>query len=114
MASRSKGKQPSVSSEESDTEPEGVYRNTRTRTGAMAPVDYSALAKGIDVNESHSVIAESQASNASTEREAFAYMANTPEELARRFELHAQAQREQLDMIRTQQESIDTHKQMLS
>jgi len=41
-------------------------------------------------------------------------MANTPEELARHFEQHAQAQKEQLDMIRAQQESIDTLKQMLS
>jgi len=47
-------------------------------------------------------------------KEAFAYMASTPEEMARRFEQQAQAQREQLDMIRSQQKSIDTIKQMLS
>ena len=41
-------------------------------------------------------------------------MAGNPEEMARRFEQQAQVQREQLDMIRTQQESIDTLKQMLS
>ena len=41
-------------------------------------------------------------------------MAGTPEEMARRFEQQAQVQREQLDMIRAQQESIDTLKQMLS
>ena len=41
-------------------------------------------------------------------------MASTPEEMARRFEQQAQTQREQLDMIRAQQESIDTLKQMLS
>jgi len=46
-----------VSSDESDTEPEGVYRHTRTRTGAVPPVDYSALAGGIVVSESHSAIA---------------------------------------------------------
>ena len=34
--------------------------------------------------------------------------------MARRFEQQAQAQREQLDMIRSQQKSIDTIKQMLS
>jgi len=39
-------------------------------------------------------------------------MAGTLEEIARRFE--QQVQREQLDMIRAQQESIDTLKQMLS
>jgi len=41
-------------------------------------------------------------------------MASTPEEMARRFEQQAQAQREQLDMIRAQQQSIDSLKQMLS
>ena len=42
------------------------------------------------------------------------YMANTPEEVTTHFEQQAQAQREQLDVIRAQQESIDTLKQMLS
>ena len=71
---RTKGKQPIVSSDESDSEPEGVYRHTRTRTGVIAPVDYSVLARGVEVSESHSAIAESQASNSSVEKEAFAYM----------------------------------------
>ena len=39
-------------------------------------------------------------------------MASIPEEMARRSEQQAQAQREQLDMICAQQESIDTLKQM--
>ena len=59
IPSRSKEKQPIVSSDETDTEPEGVYRHTRTRTGVVAPVDYSALARGIEVSESHSAIMES-------------------------------------------------------
>jgi len=71
-----------VSSDESDTEPEGVYRHTRTRTGAVAPINYSALARGIEVNNSHSAVAESQASNSSIEKEAFTYMTNIPEETA--------------------------------
>ena len=87
MASGSRGKQPAVSSDKSDTEPEGVYRHTRT--GVVAPVDYSALARGIEVNESHSAIAELQASNSFVEKEAFVYMANTPEETARRLEQQA-------------------------
>ena len=91
-----------------------VYRHTRTRTGAVAPINYSAIARGIEVNESHSAVAESQASNSSIEKEAFAYMINTPEETARRFEQQAQVQREQFDMIRAQQESIDTLKLMLA
>ena len=73
-----------VSSDESYTELEGVYRHTRTRIGAVGPINYSALARGIEVNESHSTVAESQASNSSMEKEAFAYMTNTPEEMARR------------------------------
>ena len=95
-------------------EPEGVYRHTRTRTGAVAPINYSALARGIGANESHSAVAESQASNSSIEKEAFAYMTNTPEETARRFEQQAQFQREQFEMIRAQQESIDSLKQTLA
>ena len=68
MTSKSRGKQPAVSSDESDTEPEGVYRHTCTRTGAILPIDYNALARGIEVNDSHSAIAESQASNSSIEK----------------------------------------------
>ena len=40
-------------------------------------------------------------------------MAGTPEEMAKCFEQQAQVQREQLDMIHAQQESIDRLKQML-
>ena len=65
----------------------------------VASVDYSALAQGIEVSESHSAIAESQASNSSVEKEVFAYMANTPEEMTRRLEQQAQIHREQFDMI---------------
>jgi len=57
--SKIKEKQPIVSSDESDTEAEGVYRHNRTRTGIIAPVDYNALARGIEVSESHSAITES-------------------------------------------------------
>ena len=84
--SGSKGKQPTVNSDESDTELEGVYRYIHTRTGVVAPIDYSAQTRGIEVSESHFAIAESQASNSSVEKEAFAYMANNLEEMARCFE----------------------------
>ena len=85
MASRSRGKQSAISSDdESDAKPEGVYRHTRTRTGTIPPIDYNALIRGIEVNDSHSAIAESQASNSSIEKEAFIYMTITPEETARR------------------------------
>ena len=60
-----------------------------TWTGAVALINYSALARGIEVNESHSAVAKSQASNSSVEKEAFAYMAGTPEEMTRRFEQQA-------------------------
>ena len=41
-------------------------------------------------------------------------MTSTPEETARRLEQQAQVQREQFEMIRAQQESIDSLKQMLA
>ena len=91
-----------VSSDESDTEPEGVYRHTRTQTGVISPVNYSALARGIEVNDSHSAIVESQASNSFIEKEAFKYMTNTPEEIAKRLEQQAQVQKEQFELIRAQ------------
>ena len=81
-----RGKQPIVCSDESDTEPEGVYWYTRTRIGVIDLVDYSALGRDSEVSESHSVIAESQASNYSIEKKVFTYMARTPEEMARHFE----------------------------
>jgi len=49
--SRSKEKQPIVSSDESDAEPEGVYQHTLTQTGVIAPIDYGALAWGIEVSD---------------------------------------------------------------
>ena len=95
--SKSKGKQLVVSSEELDVdrspdlkdvlvEPEGVYRHTRTRTGTIAPVDYSLLARGTEVNDEHSAIIESRSLNSSSETIAFAYMVGTLEEAAKRFE----------------------------
>jgi len=57
MVSRSRGKQPAVNSNESDTESEGVYRHTRTQTSAVVPINYSALAQDIEVSESHSAVA---------------------------------------------------------
>ena len=95
MTSRSKGKQLAVSSDESDTEPEEVYRHTRTQTGALPPIDYNALARGIEINDSHSTIAESHASNSSIGKEAFIYMTSTPEETTRRLEQQTQVQKEQ-------------------
>jgi len=66
------------------------------------------------VNDEHSAIIKSQSSNSNSGITAFAYMAGTSEEMAKRFEEQARVQREQFDMIRAQQESIDTLKQMLS
>ena len=58
MTSRSRGKKLAVSSDdESDSEPEGVYRHTRTWTGAIPPIDYNALAQGVKMNDSHSAVA---------------------------------------------------------
>ena len=42
--SKTKGKQPIVSSDDFDTEPEGVYQHTRTRAGIIALMYFSALA----------------------------------------------------------------------
>jgi len=39
---------------------EGVYWHTRTRTRTIVPVDYSLLAREIEVNDEHSAIVESK------------------------------------------------------
>ena len=97
IPSKSKGKQSVVCSGESDDEPssslkeilsesEEMYQHTCIRTGTITPMNYSAIGRGIDVNEAHPAITESQTSNSSTEKEAFAYMAGTSEEVAKYFE----------------------------
>ena len=89
-----KGKQLVVSSKELDAdrspglkdvliEPKGVYRHTRTHTGTIAPVDYSLLARGIEMSDEHSAIIESRSLNSSSETIAFAYMGGTHEEVAK-------------------------------
>ena len=100
-----------MNSDQTDAEPEGVYQYTRTQNGTIAPVNYSALAKGVELSEAHSAIIESQALNSFGEREAFVY-GKPPEEMDRRFERQVQVQREQLDMICAQKESFDTLKQV--
>jgi len=51
--------------------PEGIYQCTRIQTGGIAPVDYNLLARGIDIYNEHSAIAESQSSNSYVEKKAF-------------------------------------------
>jgi len=68
--SKSKGKQPVVYSGESDDESSStlkeilneseVYQCTCIHTSTITLINYSALARGIDVNEVHPTIAESQ------------------------------------------------------
>ena len=65
--SKSKWKQLAVSSEELNVDrstglkdilvkPKGVYQHTRTHMGTIVSVDYSLLAKEIEVNDEHSAI----------------------------------------------------------
>ena len=99
--SKFKEKQLDVDSKESDVErssglkniliePKGLYRHTQFCTGMITLVDYNLLARGIKVNDEHSAIIESQSSNSYTGTEAFMYMANTPEEVAKKFKEQAQ------------------------
>jgi len=70
--------------------------------GTIALVDYNLLARGIEVNDEHFAIIESRSSNSSSKTNTFAYMAGTPEVVAKRFKEQARVQREQFDVIRTQ------------
>ena len=62
------------------------------QTGAIAPIDYNLLAKGIDANDEHSSITEFHSSNSYMEMKDFTYKANTLEEMARRFEEQCRVQ----------------------
>ena len=67
-------------------EPEGIYRRTQIQTGTIVQIDYNMLAKGIELNDDRSAIAESHSSNSYMEKMVFAYMVSTPKELAKRYE----------------------------
>src|SRR5436853_4271533 len=81
MTGRDTGKQPVAEPEGSATP--GVYQGTRSRSGALRPVNYRALAQAQEQPKDHSAIAESQSSSSSEERAVYSFAANTPEEVAR-------------------------------
>jgi len=94
--SKSKGKQLAINSGEFDIElssslkeiliePEEIYQHTQIPTGAIAPVDYNTLARGIEASDEHSTIAESQSSNSYIEKEDFAFMVRIPKDMGKRF-----------------------------
>ena len=95
-------------------EAEGIYQHTRIWTDAIAPEDYNALIREIEISDEHSAIAESQSSNSYMEKEAFAFIAETLQDMTRRFEVQARVQKEQQEIFRVQQESIDDLKMMIT
>jgi len=70
------------------------------------------LAKGIKANDEHSAITKSHSLNSYVKTKAFAYMANTSEKMARRFEEQSQVQEAQHDTLQAQQESINDLKKI--
>ena len=85
---------------------EGVYRHTRSRTGAIRPVNYQRLAKGITTSDEHSAIAESQSSSSVGAQEVSVYMAGNLEDIAKRVNEHHV-------MLQAQQETLLQLKDML-
>jgi len=73
-------------------ETEEIYLHTRIRTGAVAPIDYNLLVRGIEADDEHSTIVGSHSSNSYKEKEAFTYMVDIPEEITKKFEEQAQVQ----------------------
>ena len=80
------------------SQPEGVYKHTCSRIGVVLPVDYKEL-----TNEegNYSAIRES-CSSSSSKWQTFAYMAGTPEEMAKKFEEQSAIQRMQHEMLMAQ------------
>nr|ABD63158.1 hypothetical protein 20.t00010 [Asparagus officinalis] len=86
---------------------EGVYQNTRTRTGAIRPVNYQKLAKRITTSDEHSAIAESQSSSSVGAREVSAYTTGNHEDITKRVDEHHV-------MLQAQQETLLQLKDMLA
>ena len=114
--SKSKEKQLALSSKESNIErssglkeiliePEEIYRHTRIQTEAIALINYNLLPREIEMDDEHSVIVGSHSYNSYRKTEAFAYMADVPKKIARKFEEQARVQQAQQEMLQTQQES---------
>jgi len=80
---------------------EGVYHHTHIRTGAISPVDYSALARGIEESEAYFATAGSQASNFSIERGLRIYGRHSQRGV-QDIRGVGSSKREQFDMIRAQ------------
>ena len=72
------------------------------------------IGQRIEANNEHSVITESHSSNSCMETKAFAYMANTPEEMARILEEQSRVQQAQHNMLQDLQESINNLKKMIA
>jgi hypothetical protein len=77
------------------SQPEGIYKHTRIRVGVIMSVDYRELT---DDEGEYSAIAES-CSSSSSERRTSAYMAGTPEEMAKKFEDQSAIQKMQHEML---------------
>ena len=73
-------------------------------------MDYNAQAREIEASNEQSAIAEFQSSKPYIVKKDSIYMADTPEEVARRFKEHAQMQEAQNEMTRAQQEFINNLK----
>ncbi|ONK77795.1 uncharacterized protein A4U43_C02F10740 [Asparagus officinalis] len=86
---------------------EGIYQRTRTRTGAIPPINYQSLARGTNSDDEHSAIAESQSSSSFVGHESFVHMAEHSEDLSKRLD-------EQEAMLKSQQEAINELMAMLT
>src|SRR3954462_12275217 len=104
MVDKDTGKQPVLEPENSATP--GVYMCTRSRSGTIRPVNFRALVQGQEKPKEHSAIVDSQSSSSSGERAVHSLAADTPEEIAQQLAIQAQAQRDQLEQLRAQAQTI--------
>jgi len=72
------------------------------------------LARGVETDDRHSLIVGSHSPNSYKEIKALAYMADIPEEIARKFKEQARGQQTQHKMLQAQQESINNLKKMIA
>src|SRR3954469_7095982 len=111
MVDKDTGKQPALEPENSATP--GVYLRTRSCSGTIRPVNYRALVQGQEKPIEHSAIVDSQSSSSLGEHAVQSFAADTPEEIAQQLAIQAQAQRDQLEQLRAQAQTIDTLKMLI-
>src|SRR3954464_13513657 len=104
MAKRDTSKQPASEPENSATPV--VYMGTRSRSGAVRPINYRTLVQELDMPREPFEIMEFRSSSSSRKILVPFFVANAPKDVAQQLALQAQAQQEKQKQLLSQTHSI--------